>query len=682
MNEKIKTHHLNKKAIIYIRQSSINQVRNNRESTMRQRNLKARALDLGWHKKDILIIEDLGLSGTTSRERSGYQKVLELLINNELGMIMSIEMSRLSRDQMEWQKIFRLCCNYDTLLADESHIYDVNDANDRVLLGILGTISDFEMSMLKKRMSDSWEAKAARGELICRPTPGYIVVEGKMFKDPNQRVQDFYVFLFNEYAKSHSVHHLVETLVKQDMEAPISSGSILRSDVTWRRPSYHNILRVLQDPTYSGTYAMGRTKTEKTVDDNGEVHKKRKRVTNVNEWRHVIHDHHEAYITWETFLKNNDKIKGNVRKSNNTPPVSRGAGLLAGLLSCGHCGYKMHTSYPSPTRVRYSCHKGASQRAREKGCFSFTATALEEELSKWILEVVSPLALESAQNLAVEEKNEQDSIKRIHLNKLEDLEYLASKQAKRYECCDPENRLVATQVEKNWNEAMLNVEAQKQFIEDFENKCSATRYNSEELMQLSQTLPQIWKHPSSSFEKKKRIVRILVDGGVVSIDKKKEQLTAKIRWKGGAHSECTLPWKKRNSKKKKATADLTEIIKDLNEVMSDKKLIQVLNLAKITDYNAQNWTVKSMEDFREKHSIPEYIEGKKNLVFQSEAAELLGVSAMTISKMIRQGTLEAKQAYPGLPWLIFREDLAGKRLQKGILGKETDPELPLYPDSK
>jgi DNA invertase Pin-like site-specific DNA recombinase len=678
MNEKIKNNHLTKKAIVYVRQSSVNQVHNNQESTKRQRALKQKIIGFGWHEKDVLVIEDLGVSGTIKTGRTGYQKVLEMVLNNEVGLIISIEMSRLSRDQMEWQNIFRLCCTYNILLADDGHIYDVNDANDRILLGILGSISDFEMSMLKKRMTDSWEAKASRGKLHCVAIPGYVVVEGVMLKDPNKRVQDFYSFLFKEYENHSSVHRLLERLFELNLEMPKSPGSIYRYEVKWVKPTYQRILRALKNPAYAGAYVMGRSKLDIIVGDNGEITRKRKRVTNIDEWRHVIEDKHEAYITWEKFLQNHEKIKSKTRSKNQRAPVARGSGLLAGMLSCGHCGYAMHTSYPAPDRVRYICHKGAAQRAREKGCFSFTATALEKRLSEWVLEAVEPIALESARMIEVNERAQRESAKQIHLNKLSELEYEAGKHAKRYEYCDPENRLVAAQIEKNWNEAMLKVASQKDFIDEFESGNDFDQYSLNKLTELSTMLPQIWHHPSTSFEKKKTIVRTLVDSGVVSVDKEKKQINVQIRWKGGAHSECTLPWKGRTKKTSETAVNLPAIVSRLNYVMDDKKVIQTLNRATIKTYESQNWSLKILQAFKEKHAIEDFNEGQKEVVFQAEAAKILEVSAMSVTKLINQGVLQAEQAYAGLPKLILRSDLTQKLLLEAVSAMKTVKKLPLY----
>ena len=678
MIEKIKNHHIQKKAVVYVRQSSLNQVQKNRESTKRQRALKQKVMGFGWCEKDILVIEDLGISGTIKTGRAGYQRILEMVLNNELGLIISIEMSRLSRDQMEWQNIFRLCSSYNILLGDEGNIYDVNDANDRVLLGILGSISDFEMSTLKKRMRESWEAKASRGELHCVAAPGYVVVEGSMLKDPNKRVQDFYTFLFKEYEKHSSVHRLLERLFELNVEMPKSPGSIYRHEVRWVKPTYQRVLRTLKNPVYAGSYVLGRSKMERTVSDTGEITQKRKRVTNIDEWRHIIQDNHEAYITWEMFLKNHEKIKSKTRSKNHAPPVAKGSGLLAGLLSCGHCGYKMHTSYPSPTRVRYLCNKGTAQRARQKGCFSFTATALEERLSEWILEAVEPVALKSAQMLSVKEREEHDTATQIHINKLHELEYEASRQARRYEYCDPENRLVAAQIEKNWNEAMLKVVAQKDFVEEFESDNKEAQYGLDMLDELSAMLPQIWHHPSTSFEKKKMIVRTLVDSGVVSVDKDKKEIIAQIRWKGGAHSKCILPWKTRTNKAQQVSINLSEIVRKLNYLMDDKKTIQTLNRANIKTYDSQSWTLNILRDFKKKHKITDYIDGEKEIIFQAEAAKILDISAMSITKLINQGVLAAEQAYAGLPRLILKADLTNKSLLKAVSAMKTAPKLPLY----
>lgn len=661
MSSKITQEHLARSALIYVRQSTMDQVINNKESQRRQYALVERAKALGW--KDIQVIDDdLGRSGG-GIERPGFDRLLAAVGRNEVGAVLAIEASRLSRNGRDWHTLLDICALVDALIVDEEGVYSARSPNDRLLLGMKGTMSEMELSMFRQRSQEALKLKASRGELFTSVAVGYTRNEAdRLEKDPDQRVQAAISQVFEKFQQLGSARQVLMWLRETHIELPSIRYTDLGREVIWKLPVYNTIWHLLTNPVYAGVYAYGRSHSKVRV-ENGRKHVVRGYKVDADDWQVLLHDQHESYITWAEYESNQKTLANNANRMGDrvNGSVRRGNALVAGLLRCGHCGRKLHVHYSGNggTVPRYGCRGAAINHGVGK-CISFGGIRVDQAVSEELLRVISPIGLDAAL-LAEQQCNQQTQREREqHVNALEHAQYEASRLQRQYDRVEPENRLVATELERRWNES-LDIVAQRQrqlAAYDTESTDCLSKEQRTLLVSLADDLAQVWHDPSSDMKLKKRLVRTVLKEIVVNVAD--DTLELKLHWVGGDHTKLCVA-KNRNGKHRfSSSEDTVQLIEQLARQIPDQLIAATLNRLGRKTSKGNGWTESRVCSFRNARSIKVYQEGERAAreeLTLKEAAQSLELTERVVRSLIDNGTLNARQACPGAPWVILEKDI-------------------------
>ena len=543
MNERIHPSHLERIAYVYVRQSTLRQVQQNLESQRRQYGLADRAKEIGF--RDVQVIdEDLGLSGTESRKRLGFQRLIADVTLGKVGAIFGIEVSRFARNNRDWYHLLDLCALFDTLIADHENIYHPGRSDDRMVLGLKGTMSEVELNLLRARMNEGARQKALRGELLTVVPIGYVRTLGdRMEKDPDIRVQKTLDLVFSRFREHSSVRQVCLQMIHDGVEIPVVVYSKFGHQTEWRKARYSRILRMLKNPAYAGAYVRGRLATRTKVID-GQIVKTRGHEVPMGDWDIIIKDHHEAYISWNEFEKNQKTMTQNCKAMGESAKgaVGRGSALLAGLLRCRRCGLKLHTSYSGKAGCvpMYSCFNRQAL-AGEKPCIRLAGARLDAAVAREVLEVVKPAAIEAAMR-AFEDHRAKHSESRQRLSlELRSANYEAERAYRQFNGVDPENRLVVAQLESKWNACLRTVDDVKQKLGEIEKDApSISKEQRHSIMALAHDLPALWEQSSTTNEMKKRIMRTVVEEIVADVDESRMMMVLMIHWVGGHHTKLEV----------------------------------------------------------------------------------------------------------------------------------------------
>jgi DNA invertase Pin-like site-specific DNA recombinase len=536
---KIRDAHLGKLAIVYVRQSSPQQVLENRESTARQYALADYAKLLGWPADRVIVIdEDQGQSGARADNRSGYQRLLAEVTLDHVGIVLGLEMSRLARSNKDWHHLLELCAIFGALLADQDGVYDPGDPNDRMLLGLKGTMSEVELHTMRNRLDRGRMNKAQRGEMFHGVPMGYVILpNGEVGFDPDVQARSVVQLVFDKFGEIGSIYGLMHDLVRNRIMLPVRLRSgAKKGELDWRRPSLATLCQLLHHPIYAGAYVYGRRPCDPKAKYS--AHKNRGRKWRpMKEWKVLIHDRLPAYITWDRYLKNQERLRQNVRGQTTPGTPGRGVALLTGLLVCGTCGRRMAVAYRTRSEPHYCCHHHLLY-AHEQTCYGLKSTEIDRLVSEQALRALEPAALELSmkalgdveQERARLDKNWQQSLKRAR--------YEIDLAERRYRAVDPENRLVAATLEKSWDEAL---QKERQLREDYERflRESPPRLTDEEratIQSLATDIPALWHASATTNVERKQVLRCLIDRVVVQVRCDSEHVEATIHWKGGYES--------------------------------------------------------------------------------------------------------------------------------------------------
>jgi len=547
-SEQITSAHTSRKAYVYVRQSSQHQVIHNRESQRRQRGLVNRARALGWSREQVVLVdEDLGQSGAHAQKRFGFQKLVAAAALGEVGIILALEVSRLSRGNQDWYHLLDICSVTRTLLADGEGLYDPTRYNDRLLLGLKGTMSEAELNTIKERLVEAMRAKAKRGEFRFRLAPGYVWDEaGRMQKDPDDQVRSVIARVFDRFAQLGTIGQVQQSLAAEGVLVPVKCGPGDR--VRWSDPGYAFLQRMLKNPIYAGAYVFGRTEVV-TVLDGEQRPQKRTRKRPRKQWPVLIADHHVGYISWQTYEKNQAQISANRRSPTEMGAAREGKSLLQGLILCGRCGRRMKVEYSGRLRnLRYTCRRRQQQDGTPV-CQSFGAKRLEQAVAQLVIEAISPAGVE-AMIVAAEATVAASKSEREHWRqRIERARYESDLAQRQYESVDPDNRLVAAELERRWEQALQKLGAVEteanQRIESFEQPLSPA--DQQRLRRYADDLPGLWHAASTRFQDRKRIVRCLLENVVVTKPEDGSKLTAVVHWVGGEACPFFLFIRGRNS---------------------------------------------------------------------------------------------------------------------------------------
>ena len=658
---KITAEHQQRTAFVYVRQSTSDQVLNNHESRRRQYALADRARGLGWSRVEV-IDDDLGRSGSGT-ERPGFEKLLAAICEGRVGAVVSIEASRLARNGRDWHTLLEFCGIVDTLIIDEDGIYDTRHPNDRLLLGMKGTMSEMELSLFRQRSVEALRQKARRGELFINVATGYVrTSKDRIEKDPDRRVQEAISLVFAKFAEFQSARQVNLWLREEKMPLPAVVYGAEGRTVVWKPSVYSAVRHILTNPIYAGVYAFGRTGTRVTI-QNGRKRVVRGVKKEPSEWEVLLPDHHEGYIGHVEFERNqrliNDNANGKSFMSRGS--VRGGSGLLAGLLRCGHCGRKLHVGYGGTKGklVRYHCHRGAINHEAER-CISFGSLRVDREVGAEVVARLQPHGIEAALG-AIEARCVEHSEKRRHLElALEQARYEASRAARQYDAVDPDNRIVAAELERRWNERL-------QIVRDRESELNvlASRPQTalgvverQSLINLGHDVERAWNSPGVSMTTRKQIVRTLIEEIIVRLEK--DAVALVVRWRGGDHTPLRVMRNRTGEHRWTVDADVAEMVTSLARLMPDKTIAALLNRTGKTTGKGNSWTSSRVNSMRQHRQIPVYREGERQErgeLTLDEAAERLGVSPSTVQRLIAEKFLAATHLCKGAPWVIRASDL-------------------------
>ncbi len=655
---KITAEHLSRRACVYVRQSTADQVQNNLESQRRQYALVERARQLGWEQVDV-IDDDLGRSGAGTL-RPGFERLLGQLCDGDVGAVLSIEASRLARNGRDWHTLLEFCSVVGALLIDAEGIYDPAQMNDRLLLGMKGTISEMELASFRQRAQAAIKQKAERGELFMHVPIGYVrACDDRIEKDPDERVRSAIELVFRKFAEFGSARRLYFWLCEQRIDMPAVGRAGSSERVVWKRPRYHCLLSLLQNPMYAGVYAYGRSKSSVRIEQG------RKRIVhtthrNPDDWLVMIVEHHEGYIYWDVYRSNQALMAHNTnsRGSAVRGSVRRGGALLAGLLRCGHCGAKLTVQYPGPTSIRYQCPTRIL--SRQSCCVKFGGLGADLMVSEQVLRCLEPLGLEAAlqaiQNLQGAE-DERLGQKRLALERAR---YEVSRAQRQYDVVDPSNRLVAGTLERRWNDAMAVESRLEEEVAALmqQQPCAPSEATKQSLLALANDLPRLWDHPASSHDVKKRILRTVLEEIVVNSEN--DSVRFIVHWQGGDHTELRLKKMPIGRHRHVTSADTIALITSLARLQPDERIAATINRLGHRTAHEQTWTAARVCSIRRSHGVAAYREGERQArgeLTVDEAAAALKVTPTTVLRLIRQKDLPATQACRNAPWVIRRIDL-------------------------
>ncbi len=662
MQNKITPDHLHRVAVVYVRQSSMTQLTHNLESQRRQYGLVNHAKGLGFGQVEV-IDDDLGRSGSGLVERPGFQRLVAQVCEGRVGAVLSIEASRLARNGRDWHHLIELCGLVGALVIDPDGVYDPQLINDRLLLGLKGTMSEFELNLLRQRSLEAARQKARRGELQFILPVGYCWTHhGKMEIEPDGRVRDAILGVFSKFRELGSARQVLLWFRSEQVSLPAASYNEFGRTTIWRLPVYRTIRGILGNPIYAGAYVFGKT-TGRTRVLNGRATRTQGHAKPREEWMVLIRDHHPEYISWEEFDRNQMIIAENAHsKSGYSRKAGRGGRcLLSGLLRCARCGRMLHVVYGGTEGLvgRYFC-RGAHVNHGTDRCISFGSLKADRSVSAEVLKAISSTAIESALK-AAESRTHQSLRRRESLTlELEQARYEARLATRRYEAVDPDNRLVAGELESRWNTALERVRQLEKTLHELEvEPAAASIADRDSLLRMAEDLPAIWEAPATDMRLKQRIVRILVQEIVANVDDAAQQVVLVIHWTGGRHSDLRIAKNKLGHHGRMTQIEAIEVIRQMAGQYSDREIATTLNRLGLRTGAENTWHEHRVRSARSHQKFPTYNPDNRDLALLTleQAAAQLGISANSVRKLIRGKILAAKQIVPCAPWQISVEAL-------------------------
>jgi DNA invertase Pin-like site-specific DNA recombinase len=656
---KLQAWHLDRSAIVYVRQSTPQQVAEHQESTARQYALAGRAVAFGWPRERVLTIdEDLGQSGQSAEGRLGFQRRLAEVALDHVGLILGLEMSRLARSCKDWHQLLELCARFRTLLADADGLYDPTDYNDRLLLGLKGTMSEAELHILKERMYQGKLNKARRGELYGPPPIGYVrIAAGPPTLDPDDQVQAVVRLIFDQFDRQGTLHGLLRYLVHHGIRIPVRPHfGPNRGQLEWRRPNRETLQNLLHHPIYAGAYRHGHRALDPRRQQPGRPGTGRQCLA-PEDCLVLLRDHLPAYISWERFCANQERLAANRARHEAAGAPRRGAALLGGLLRCGRCGRRMLVRYGGPkSRPGYGCSRGAADYA-EPLCQSLSGPVLDELVARRILAAVEPAALEASLAAVAEVERERAELTRHWQLRLERARYETERASRQFHACEPENRLVARELERRWEEALRQ---QRELEEEFARwqRTTATRLSAADrdaIRGLAADLPAVWHADTTTPADRQRIARLLLERVEVTVDRQSEQVEVRLHWAGGSIEPQAL---QRPVSRYDQQTDYPRLVQRLRELAQERLSAAViasrLNGEGLRPPKRTNRFTGSMVQRllshlglmrRERHGSLSGL--GKNEYRPASLARKLGVSRDTVRRWLRVGWLNVRRDADG-----------------------------------
>jgi DNA invertase Pin-like site-specific DNA recombinase len=684
LNTKVRPEHLERKGYVYVRQSTYYQVENHLESQRRQYNLVEVAQQLGWPRERLVVIdEDQGKSGSTANQRSGFARLVTAVGLGEVGIVMSLEASRLARNSPDWHNLIYMSRYTDTLIADEHGIYDPSNATDRMVLGLRGQMSELELDTSIHRMMAGRMNKAQRGEFLVYPPAGYDIDDlDQLVMTSDEAVREAIRSVFLKFDELGSVKSVCTWWKEQGLKVPVRRVELRSRPIVWRDPIYRTFLYVLHHPIFAGAYAFGRSKRVRELDpDDPRTLRIRQVVVPRDEWPVLLKDHHEGYISWARYEENQERIRGNQQMNRSKWPEAQGPAregwaLLQGLVRCGRCGRAMYVSYggarhtrKSTRTLQYRCSALRNNRG-DPDCQVIGGKQINDTVVSAFLSV-SAGASEEAGRLAVKElRAEEAAAETLWRHQIEQAEYEAARAERQYNAVEPENRLVARTLEERWNAALARVEELKnQARSNHEQIRPLSEHERARAACLAKDLEAVWQAPTTTNQDRKQLLRAAIEE--VQVRTEAEHYAVKIVWKGDAVTDSQVRRRKRGDLPATATPkDTVELVRTLAAEFDDAQIACVLGKQGRRTGQGNAFTAHKVAQLRFRNDIPVHplrraLDPKEGPFTADQAAAELGVASETIHRWLREGILPGRQPAPGAPWRIVLTDELRKKLTGG-----------------
>ena len=662
---KITADHLRRYALVYVRQSSTTQVEHNRESTARQYQLVDRATALGWRSDQVTVIdEDLGISGSGLVEQCGFARMTAEVALGHVGIVLGLEVSRLARNNADWYRLLDLCGVTHTLIGDADGIYHPGLFNDRLVLGLNGTMSEAELHVLRARLLGGIRNKAARGELH-RGLPVGLVrgeTDGEVLLHPDESVRAAIRAVFERFAEMGSARRVWLWFRSQGLRFPLHSGT--RTEVRWVVPTYTKIHAVLANPFYAGVYVYGRTQCSCYLDEAGRL-RKRLRKRPRTEWPVFIRDHHAGYIDWDTFEANQKRLAHNIRPQPHQSggAVREGAALLQGIAVCGHCGRRLAVHYTGRSSAPgYHCAGKNIVNGRGEYCLNIGGVQIDAAVTEAFLAALAPAGLDASLQAIDQFEADHETMLAQFRRDVERARYNAQRAERRYRAVDPENRLVARGLEAEWEGALQELKTTEAELANRESARPRplTREERESILALGKDLKRVWSAPTTSDRDRKELLRTLLDDVTLKVARAQSNAHLTLRWRGGLLSEIDVPLPRSHPSPIRTADDTVDLLRRLTTHYPDTVIAGILNRQGRRTATGLSFTANRVASLRTHWEIPcfdpnKHVPGGECMTIE-QAARTLGLAPSTLHRWLNDGFIAGEQITPGAPWRIRVND--------------------------
>jgi DNA invertase Pin-like site-specific DNA recombinase len=680
--QKIRPEHLERQAFIYVRQSTLMQVRNNTASTARQYDLVQRALDLGWERETVIVVDqDQGRSGASAVGRDGFQFLVAEVGLGHAGAVLSLEASRLARSNSDWYQLLEICALTDTLVIDEEGVYDPGQYNDRLLLGFKGTMSEAELHWLRQRLLGGKLEKASQGKLRFRLPAGYVYAEtGEVVFDPDEQVQEAVRLVFALFEELNTAFGVVKHFRTHKLLFPQRFwGGDRDGELVWAPLRHSRVISLLHNPTYAGAYVYGRTKTRtKLLPGETPRIKGRTRRVNPEDWAVVIQNAHPAYITWEQFGRNQHQLDDNrtFRAEDRRGAVREGSALLQGIVLCGKCGRRMTIRYLALKECTAPSYECVHERKQYTGrsCQSIRGDGIDATVAQALLEAMQPAQLEVSLATLEQLESRARQIDQQWQLRLERSQYQADLARRRFMAVDPDNRLVARNLERDWNDKLLDIQALEREYSALPKPAVqlASPAERQRILSLAQDFPRLWQAGTTSQTERKQLLRFLVKD--VTLTRQATTIHIGIRWQTEALTELEIPRLQQRAEVVRTKPAVVDCIRALAPTHTDQRIAEMLNQEGFTPGTGGVFTTSKINWIRYANQIPTGCPeapgacptGQRGDGRYSTKAvsELLNVDVSTVATWCDQGQLDCIRAKPRGPRWIKLTPALIKKLRK------------------
>jgi DNA invertase Pin-like site-specific DNA recombinase len=660
-SSKVKLSHTSRTAFVYIRQSSPQQVENNRESTARQYALVERACELGWAREQVTVVdEDLGLSGSGTVKRSGFARMTAEVALGHVGIVLGLEVSRLARNNADWYRLLDLCGMTDTLIGDSDGIYHPAAFNDRLILGLKGTMSEAELHILRARLDGGIRNKAARGELRRGLPVGFVWGEGdgEVRFDPDAAVAGAIRTVFAKFTELGSARKVWLWFRSEGLSFPLRAN--MHSPIRWVAATYTSIHNVLTNPVYAGAYAYGKCRHERYVDEQGMLRRRTRHLPQA-EWAVLLPDHHQGFIDWTTYQANQARIDANVHPQPHQAggAVREGAALLQGLAVCGKCGRRLHTHYSGRNASPgYHCSGKDIVQGRGVYCLNVGGIQIDQAVTKAFLKALTPAAVEATEQAVQQLEGDHDAALSQWRLAAERAHYEAERAERQYRAVEPENRLVARGLENEWEKRLRDLAAAEAELERRQQQRPRTLSQEEKsrLRSLGSDLSKVWTAPTTTDRDRKELFRTLLEEVIVAVYRSERRAHLTLRWRGGELTEIDLPLPRSQPRGRRTSEDTLSLLRRLAVLYPDEVIAGILNRQGRKTASGERFTAITVGGLRRYRGIPRFQPSadpsQGEVVSIHKAAQILGMNASTIHRWLAEGFIAGEHVTPGAPWQI------------------------------